>query len=65
MTNEEIALALTELDIRVGQVLNLNLDQFVSNYQLEQKQYVDLIELANALDAHTPNVDLSNYTTRS
>ena len=54
MTIEELQAAVSALDERVGEVLNLNLDEFVSNYQLERKKYVDIIELENRIDDITP-----------
>lgn len=54
MTIEELQAAVAALDDRVGEVLNLNLDEFVSNYQLERKKYVDIIELENRIDDITP-----------
>ena len=62
MTLEELQAAVTALDDRVGEVLNLNLDEFVSNYSLEQKKYVDLIELENRLDL-LPQVPATVATT--
>ena len=62
MTIEELQAAVTALDDRVGEVLNLNLDEFVSNYSLEQKKYVDLIELENRLDL-LPQVPATVATT--
>ena len=54
MTIEELQAAVSALDERVNEVLNLNLDEFVSNYQLERKKYVDIIELENRIDDITP-----------
>ena len=48
-TIEEIAAEVARLDQKINEVLNLNLSEFVSNYQLEQLHYIDQTELENRI----------------
>ena len=48
-TIEELAAEVVRVDEKINEVLNLNLSEFVSNYQLDQLHYIDQTELENRI----------------
>ena len=48
-TIEELAAEVARVDEKINEVLNLNLSEFVSNYQLDQLHYIDQTELENRI----------------
>ena len=50
-TIEELAAEIVRVDEKINEVLNLNLSEFVSTYQLDQLHYIDQTELENRIAA--------------
>ena len=50
-TIEDLAAEIVRVDEKINEVLNLNLSEFVSNYQLDQLHYIDQTELENRIAA--------------
>lgn len=50
-TIEELAAEVARVEEKINEVLNLNLSEFVSTYQLDQLHYIDQTELENRIAA--------------
>ena len=50
-TIEDLAAEVARVDEKINEVLNLNLSEFVSTYQLDQLHYIDQTELENRIAA--------------